>query len=66
VPGGIGHNDMLGAIGAKQPAGARRAMEVHIDDWRNKMIKLFWRLGEREGVSLASGCHRKAINPKAG
>jgi len=41
VPGWIGHSDILRAIGAHQPADARRAMEVHIDDSRDKMIKLF-------------------------
>lgn len=41
VPGWIGHSDILRAIEAHQPADARRAMEVHIDDSRDKMIKLF-------------------------
>ena len=41
VPGWIGHADILRAIQTHQPAEARRAMEVHIDDSRDKMIKLF-------------------------
>jgi DNA-binding GntR family transcriptional regulator len=41
VPGWIGHSDILRAIAAHQPAEARRAMEVHIDDSRDKMIRLF-------------------------
>ena len=41
VPGWIGHREILHAIEAHQPADARRAMEVHIDDSRDKMIKLF-------------------------
>jgi len=41
VPGWIGHTDILRAIAAHQPADARRAMEVHIDDSRDKMIRLF-------------------------
>lgn len=41
VPGWIGHADILRAIETHQPAKARRAMEVHIDDSRDKMIKLF-------------------------
>jgi len=41
VPGWIGHTNILRAIAAHQPAQARRAMEVHIDDSRDKMIKLF-------------------------
>jgi DNA-binding GntR family transcriptional regulator len=41
VPGWIGHSEILRAIEAHQPADARRAMEVHIDDSRDKMIRLF-------------------------
>jgi GntR family transcriptional regulator, rspAB operon transcriptional repressor len=41
VPGWIGHGDILRAIETHQPAEARHAMEVHIDDSRDKMIKLF-------------------------
>ncbi|MGA8149954.1 MAG: GntR family transcriptional regulator [Terriglobales bacterium] len=41
VPGWIGHADILRAIETRQPAEARHAMEVHIDDSRDKMIKLF-------------------------
>ena len=41
VPGWIGHAGILRAIETHQPAKARRAMEVHIDDSRDKMIKLF-------------------------
>ena len=41
VPGWIGHADILRGIEARQPAEARRAMEVHLDDSRDKMIKLF-------------------------
>jgi DNA-binding GntR family transcriptional regulator len=41
VPGWIGHTDILRAIEAHEPAQARQAMQVHIDDSRDKMIKLF-------------------------
>jgi GntR family transcriptional regulator, rspAB operon transcriptional repressor len=41
VPGWIGHSDILRAIAAHEPAEARRAMEVHIEDSRDKMIRLF-------------------------
>lgn len=41
VPGWIGHGDILRAIETHQPAEARHAMEIHIDDSRDKMIKLF-------------------------
>jgi GntR family transcriptional regulator, rspAB operon transcriptional repressor len=41
VPGWIGHADILRAIETHQPLKARHAMEVHIDDSRDKMIKLF-------------------------
>jgi len=41
VPGWIGHSDILRAIAAHEPAEARRAMEAHIEDSRDKMIKLF-------------------------
>jgi DNA-binding GntR family transcriptional regulator len=41
VPGWIGHGDILRAIATRQPAQARRAMQVHIDDSRDKMVKLF-------------------------
>lgn len=41
VPGWIGHTEILHAIETHQPAQARHAMEVHIDDSRDKMIKLF-------------------------
>jgi len=41
VPGWIGHAEILRAIDAHQPAEARRAMELHIDLARDKMVKLF-------------------------
>jgi DNA-binding GntR family transcriptional regulator len=41
VPGWIGHTDILRAIASHQPAEARQAMQVHIDDSREKMIRLF-------------------------
>jgi GntR family transcriptional regulator, rspAB operon transcriptional repressor len=41
VPGWIGHIDILRAIASHQPAQARQAMQVHIDDSRDKMVKLF-------------------------
>jgi len=41
VPGWIGHGDILRAIATRQPAQARQAMQVHIDDSRDKMVKLF-------------------------
>ena len=41
VPGWIGHAEILDAIESHQPAAASRAMEVHIDASRDKMIKLF-------------------------
>ncbi len=41
VPGWIGHSEILRTIEAHQPAKARRAMEIHIDESRDKMIKLF-------------------------
>jgi GntR family transcriptional regulator, rspAB operon transcriptional repressor len=41
VPGWIGHADILRAIETRQPAKARQAMQVHVDDSRDKMIKLF-------------------------
>jgi GntR family transcriptional regulator, rspAB operon transcriptional repressor len=41
VPGWIGHTDILRAIESHEPAQARQAMQVHIDDSRDKMIKLF-------------------------
>lgn len=41
VPGWIGHADILRAIESHQPVEARHAMEIHIDDSRDKMIKLF-------------------------
>lgn len=43
VPGWIGHADILRAIRTRQPAKARQAMQVHIDDSRDKMINLFGR-----------------------
>ncbi len=41
VPGWIGHADILRAIETRQPAEARKAMQVHIDESRDKMIRLF-------------------------
>jgi DNA-binding GntR family transcriptional regulator len=41
VPGWIGHANILRAIETRQPTEARRAMQVHIDDSRDKMVKLF-------------------------
>lgn len=41
VPGWIGHANILRAIETRQPAEARQAMQVHIDDSRDKMVKLF-------------------------
>jgi GntR family transcriptional regulator, rspAB operon transcriptional repressor len=43
VPGWIGHADILRATETHQPAKARQAMQVHIDDSRDKMIQLFGR-----------------------
>jgi DNA-binding GntR family transcriptional regulator len=43
VPGWIGHADILQALSNHQPAEARRAMGEHIDNSRDKMIKLFSR-----------------------
>jgi DNA-binding GntR family transcriptional regulator len=43
VPGWIGHAEILEAIETHQPAQARRAMEVHIESSRDKMINLFGR-----------------------
>ncbi len=43
VPGWIGHAEILQAIEAHEPTQARRAMEIHIDDSRDKMINLFGR-----------------------
>jgi GntR family transcriptional repressor for pyruvate dehydrogenase complex len=43
VPGWIGHADILRAIEMHEPAEARRAMEEHIDNSRDKMINLFGR-----------------------
>jgi DNA-binding GntR family transcriptional regulator len=41
VPGWIGHAAILRAIEAREPAQARQAMQIHVDDSRDKMIKLF-------------------------
>jgi DNA-binding GntR family transcriptional regulator len=41
VPGWIDHTDIIRAIENRDPAEARRTMQVHIDDSRDKMIKLF-------------------------
>ena len=41
VPGWIGHAEIIRAIENHEPAEARRAMQVHIDDSRDKMVKLF-------------------------
>ena len=41
VPGWIRHADILRAIETRQPAEAHQAMQVHIDDSRDKMVKLF-------------------------
>lgn len=41
VPGWIGHADIVRSLEAHHPAQARQAMQVHIDDSRDKMIKLF-------------------------
>jgi DNA-binding GntR family transcriptional regulator len=43
VPGWIGHTDILRAIETHQPAKARQAMQIHIDDSRDKMVRLFSR-----------------------
>ena len=43
VPGWIGHVEILEAIETHQPAQARRAMAVHIESSRDKMINLFGR-----------------------
>ena len=43
VPGWIGHTDILRAIETHQPAKARQAMQIHIDDSRDKMVQLFSR-----------------------
>jgi GntR family transcriptional regulator, rspAB operon transcriptional repressor len=41
VPGWIGHDDILHAIEMHDTARAQEAMRVHIDDSRDKMVKLF-------------------------
>jgi GntR family transcriptional regulator, rspAB operon transcriptional repressor len=41
VPGWIGHENILFALEAHQPAEASHAMEVHIDSSRDKMVELF-------------------------
>jgi DNA-binding GntR family transcriptional regulator len=41
VPGWIGHADILRAIEMHEPEKAREAMQSHIDDSRDKMVKLF-------------------------
>jgi DNA-binding GntR family transcriptional regulator len=41
VPGWIAHADILSAIESHRPLQARRAMAIHIDSSRDKMIKLF-------------------------
>jgi DNA-binding GntR family transcriptional regulator len=41
VPGWIGHAEILRAIETRQPAEASQAMKVHIDESRDKMVKLF-------------------------
>jgi DNA-binding GntR family transcriptional regulator len=41
VPGWIGHADIIRAIETRQPAEAHQAMQVHIEDSRDKMVKLF-------------------------
>jgi DNA-binding GntR family transcriptional regulator len=41
VPGWIGHADILRAIETRRPTEARQAMQVHIYDSRDKMVKLF-------------------------
>ncbi len=43
VPGWIGHADILQAIETRQAEKASQAMQVHIDDSRDKMIQLFGR-----------------------
>lgn len=43
VPGWIGHGDILRAIQTREPLKARQAMQVHIDDSRDKMVQLFGR-----------------------
>jgi DNA-binding GntR family transcriptional regulator len=41
VPGWIGHAEILQAIEARQLVEACRTMQVHIDDSRDKMVRLF-------------------------
>ena len=41
VPGWIGHDDIFHAIEIHDAARAQEAMRVHIDDSRDKMVKLF-------------------------
>jgi len=41
VPGWIGHAEILRAIETHQPAQVRQAMKVHIDESRDKMVRLF-------------------------
>ena len=41
VPGWIGHDDIFHAIEIHDTARAQEAMRVHIDDSRDKMVKLF-------------------------
>jgi DNA-binding GntR family transcriptional regulator len=41
VPGWIGHADIIRAIETRRPAEAHQAMQVHIEDSQDKMVKLF-------------------------
>ena len=41
VPGWIGHQEIISALRAHQPRGAREAMARHIDLSRDKMLRLF-------------------------
>jgi len=41
VPGWIGHDEILRALGAHEPETARAAMAQHIDLSRDKMLRLF-------------------------
>jgi DNA-binding GntR family transcriptional regulator len=43
VPGWIGHADILKTVETHRVAGARNAMDAHIDSSRDKMINLFGR-----------------------
>ena len=41
VPGWLGHQEIVGALRARQPKAAKEAMAKHIDVSRDKMLRLF-------------------------